>query len=79
MEFGKTNGSKGGMSMKDRTILHYDCNGFYASVECLFDPELKKVPMAVGGDSDSRHDIILAKIELAKEYSDGGNRLAGKP
>ncbi len=52
----------------DRTILHCDCNGFYASVECLLHPELKNVPMAVGGDIESRHGIILAKNELAKKY-----------
>ena len=54
--------------MKDRVILHCDCNGFYASVECLLDPSLKDVPMAVGGDSESRHGIVLAKNELAKKY-----------
>lgn len=53
----------------DRTILHCDCNGFFASVECVMNPELKKVPMAVGGDEESRHGIILAKNELAKKYN----------
>lgn len=52
----------------ERTILHCDCNGFYASVECVFHPELKKVPMAVCGDPESRRGIILAKNELAKKY-----------
>ena len=52
-----------------RTILHSDCNGFYASVECLYDPELRDKPMAVGGDADKRHGIILAKNELAKKYN----------
>ncbi|MBQ7574326.1 MAG: DNA polymerase IV [Clostridia bacterium] len=52
----------------ERTILHCDCNGFYASVEMVLNPELKKVPMAVGGDKESRHGIILAKNELAKKY-----------
>ena len=52
----------------DRTILHCDCNGFYASVECLLYPQLKKVPMAVCGDPESRRGIILAKNELAKKY-----------
>lgn len=53
----------------DRTILHCDCNGFYASVECALKPELRNVPMAVGGDRESRHGIILAKNELAKKYN----------
>lgn len=51
----------------DRTILHCDCNGFYASVECLLAPRLWDIPMAVCGDPDSRHGIILAKNQLAKD------------
>lgn len=42
-------------------ILHVDMNNFYASVETLYAPELKDVPMAVAGDKESRHGIILAK------------------
>ncbi len=53
----------------DRTILHCDCNSFYASVECVLRPELRSVPMAVGGDEESRHGIILAKNELAKKFN----------
>ena len=52
----------------DRTILHCDCNSYFASVECISHPELKRVPMAVCGDPESRHGIILAKNELAKAY-----------
>ena len=52
----------------ERTILHCDCNGFYASVECVLHPELRSVPMAVCGDPESRRGIILAKNELAKGY-----------
>ena len=52
--------------LMDRTILHCDLNAFYASVECLYRPELKEVPMAVGGDVENRRGIILAKNELAK-------------
>jgi len=52
----------------DRTILHCDCNGFYASVEMLFAPELRQVPMAVCGNPKNRHGIILAKNELAKSF-----------
>ena len=54
--------------MKDRVILHCDLNSYFASVECLLRPELKNVPMAVCGDPESRHGIILAKNELAKKY-----------
>ena len=52
----------------DRTILHCDCNSYFASVESISRPELKSVPMAVCGDPESRHGIILAKNELAKSY-----------
>lgn len=52
-----------------REILHCDLNGFFASVECLKNPKLKEVPMAVCGDPDIRHGIILAKNELAKKYN----------
>ena len=55
--------------MTDRVILHCDCNGFFASVECALNPELKNVPMAVGGNVEARHGIILAKNELAKKYN----------
>ena len=53
----------------DRVIFHCDCNGFYASVEELLNPELKNIPMAVAGDPECRHGIILAKNELAKKYN----------
>lgn len=53
----------------DRTILHCDLNGFFASVECVINPALKDVPMAVAGNPENRHGIILAKNELAKKYN----------
>ena len=52
----------------DRTILHCDLNGFYASVELRDKPELRGKPVAVCGDPESRHGIILAKNEAAKKF-----------
>lgn len=52
----------------DRTILHCDCNSFFASVELLSHPELQDKPVAVCGDPESRHGIILAKNEPAKKF-----------
>ena len=52
----------------DRVILHCDLNSFYASVELLDHPELRDRPVAVCGDPNSRHGIILAKNEPAKRY-----------
>lgn len=50
-----------------RTILHSDLNNFYAGVECVYRPELKNVPIAVCGDPNARHGIVLAKNEIAKK------------
>ncbi len=44
-----------------RFIIHSDLNSFYASVECLKKPWLKSIPLAVAGDIEQRHGIILAK------------------
>ena len=52
----------------ERTILHVDCNKFYASVECLYRPEIRDKPVAVGGSTESRHGIILTKNEIASKY-----------
>lgn len=50
-----------------RTILHSDCNSFYASVESLYHPEYRGQPLAVGGDEQERRGIILAKNPLAAQ------------
>ncbi len=52
----------------DRVIFHCDLNSFYASVELLEHPELRHLPVAVCGDPESRHGIILAKNEPAKVF-----------
>ena len=54
--------------MGDRIVLHCDLNNFFASVSLLFNPTLKDLPVAVCGDKENRHGIILAKNELAKKY-----------
>jgi len=54
--------------MEERIILHCDCNSFFASVETVLEPSYKNVPMAVAGNVENRHGIILAKNELAKRY-----------
>lgn len=52
----------------ERVILHSDLNNFYASVECLDDPALDGKPVAVCGDPELRHGIVLAKNQLAKGF-----------
>ncbi len=50
----------------DRVILHCDMNNFYASVECMLNPSLAELPIAVCGSESDRHGIVLAKNEKAK-------------
>ena len=54
-----------------RSILHCDMNNFYASVECMLDPALKKYPIAVCGSVEERHGIVLAKNYKAKKTPAG--------
>ena len=49
-----------------RTILHVDLNNFFASVECLYRPDLRGQPVAVTGEVEQRHGIVLAKNVPAK-------------
>lgn len=51
----------------ERIILHCDLNNFYASVECLYNPFLRDRPVAVTGDPQKRHGIVLAKNDAAKK------------
>ena len=51
-----------------RSLLHIDMNACYASIECLYDPSIRNLPVAVGGDVEARHGIILAKNQIAKRF-----------
>ncbi|MBR2370839.1 MAG: DNA polymerase IV [Clostridia bacterium] len=52
---------------KDRFILHSDLNCFFASVATVLEPRYRGLPIAVCGDSEQRHGIVLAKSEAAKK------------
>ena len=54
--------------MSDRVILHSDINCCYASIEHLHHPELEGKPVAVGGDPEARHGIILTADYICKRY-----------
>ena len=47
-------------------ILHCDCNCFYASVEMQEHPELRGKIIAVCGDPEARHGIVLTASHPAK-------------
>ncbi len=51
-----------------RTILHCDCNSYFASVEAMLDPSLRGLPLAVAGDPESRHGVVVAASLEAKKY-----------
>ncbi len=52
----------------ERVILHCDLNNFFASVSLLYNQTLINRPVAVCGDVEKRHGIVLAKNEIAKGY-----------
>lgn len=56
------------MVKDNKIILHSDMNSFYASVELIKNSQFKGLPLAVGGDEDNRHGIVLAKTIEAKRY-----------
>lgn len=50
----------------ERVILHSDMNSCYASIEAKLNPKLRGLPLAVAGNVENRHGIILAKSQEAK-------------
>lgn len=52
----------------ERIIFHVDCNKFFASVECLHRPEIRHLPVAVGGSVEKRHGIVLTANGIAAEF-----------
>ena len=40
------------------SILMFD---YYVSIECLYNPPIRHLPVTVGGAVEARHGIILAK------------------
>lgn len=51
-----------------RAILHCDLNNFFASCECLVNPELRGRPVAVGGNEENRHGVVVAANYEAKKF-----------
>ncbi len=54
--------------MESRTILHSDINSCYASIELLHHPKLRGKPVAVGGNPENRHGIVLTADYIAKGF-----------
>jgi len=50
-------------------------NAFYASVECLYHPEIRDKPVAVAGDSSVLHDKrVIARAKRAAIFIKTGFR-----
>lgn len=49
-----------------RYLIHCDMHNYFASVEMLDNPYLEYIPIAVCGDIELRHGIVLSKNDLAK-------------
>lgn len=58
---------EGAEMIERRAILHSDLNCFYASVETMLNPSLRGKAVAVCGNAEDRHGIVLAKSEKAKK------------
>ncbi len=56
------------MDVSERAILHSDINCCYAAIEHLYRPYLTGKPLAVGGDPEARHGIVLTADYIAKKY-----------
>ena len=51
----------------NRKIIHVDMDCFFAAVEMRDNPELRKLPLAVGGASD-RRGVVSTCNYIAREY-----------
>lgn len=51
-----------------RILLHIDFNSFYTTIECLLNPSIRNLPVAVCGEQELRHGIVVAVNMLAKSY-----------
>lgn len=54
------------MPEPQRLIAHFDLDAFFVSVECLNDPSLRGIPLAIGGQGD--RSVVAACSYEARKY-----------
>ena len=47
--------------------VHYDCDGYFASVEEKYNPHLKDIPFVITGPREMRHSVVMSKNNVAKK------------
>ena len=52
----------------ERFIMHSEINHCFAQIHEMLYPQLKEIPMLVGGSEKKRNGIVLARNQLAKNY-----------
>jgi DNA polymerase-4 len=59
-------GAEPSLNFRDVLIGHLDLDAFFAAVEELEDPELRRVPLVVGGDPHGRGVVATANYEARR-------------
>ncbi|MCL2159505.1 MAG: DNA polymerase IV, partial [Oscillospiraceae bacterium] len=52
----------------ERVIMHSDLNSCFAAIECLYNPKIRGLPVAVCGDPELRQGIVIAANQVAKGH-----------
>ena len=52
----------------ERVIMHSDLNSCFAAIECLYNPKIRALPVAVCGDPELRQGIVIAANQVAKGH-----------
>lgn len=52
----------------DRVVFHVDADAFFAACHLAVTPELRGIPLVVGGDPKTRHGIVLTATYEARRF-----------
>ena len=63
---------------EDRVILHSDCNGFYASVECLHNPQLRDMSDMIREETEKIAELESNQLTIQRSLSEIEDLMAWK-